>query len=222
MPFWAITIALASVILLLIFLNLRIRISFLYTRQQNKDHFNVKVRLAGKKIYEVDAPTIDLNISDPSISVTEEQEDLTGSKEKKETFSIKSVKAFMRESKAWIRRFPAYKKGVERFLKRLTIQDFSLKTEFGTGDAALTAQLSGIIWGAATFLIGWVSTKVQWNTQHELVVRPHFQATGYQMSFSCIATFTVGHAISTVLYVLIRYRPTRNRKNVTVSQAEVG
>lgn len=220
MPIWSIISVLAVVVLFIIVLNLRVRLSVFYTKHQKNDQLTLKITIAGKKIYELDAPLIDLDLKTTSVSVTENQQNLGRKKTKKKRFTFNTVKKMIRESREWVRLFPAFKRGLYRFLKHATIHTFSLKTEFGTGDAALTAQMSGVIWGVVSYVIGWISTKVQWKAQQEVLVIPHFQAAGFKFSFSCIASFRVGHAMYTALYVLVSYRGRKKARKSNVSHAE--
>ncbi len=76
MPIWSIISVLAAVVLFIIVLNLRVRLSVFYAKHQKNDQLTLKITIAGKKIYELDAPLIDLDLKTTSVSVTENRQNL--------------------------------------------------------------------------------------------------------------------------------------------------
>ncbi len=91
--------------------------------------------------------------------------------------------------------FPKLKQLAYRFLGKVTCKHVTWKTEFGTGDAAKTAQLAGLIWTIKSMCLGWVQTKVNWKGEKK---------TGSNATFSNerISNVSIVHSH---LYIVARY-----------------
>ncbi|WP_054706421.1 hypothetical protein [Bacillus sp. JCM 19041] len=70
-----------------------------------------------------------------------------------------------------------------------------------------------MLWGVKGFILGWASHRLDWRAKNELAVKSHFQAVGFAVSFSCIASFRLGHAIYTGLLIALGYRSRKKNSN---------
>ncbi|WP_078391948.1 DUF2953 domain-containing protein [Shouchella patagoniensis] len=198
-------------------LAIRVQISCIYTRQHKEDLLEVYVRVLGMKVFELKAPIMELNLSNQTFSFTEEERNLGKEQVKKKKWSFSTIKKFIQKSREWLRHFPKFKHRAEAFLRKVTVTSFTWHTELGTGDAARTAQLAGMLWGVKGFLLGWVTHRLNWQAHNELAVHPHFQAMGFAVSFSCIASFRLGHVIYTGLLIALGYRSRKKNSNQTAN-----
>jgi len=89
--------------------------------------------------------------------------------------------------------------------KRGNFQRFQWSTQIGTGDAALTAMLSGILWTLKTSVTGYLQAKYRFVKQPEVVVTSDFQTPGLKMAFDCIFRVKLGYIIIAAFIAWFRH-----------------
>lgn len=107
------------------------------------------------------------------------------------------------DHQAWLR----------KTLARIQCMHVRWYTEIGTGDASSTAQLSGIIWGLKSTLLGFASHRVRFKTMPILDVTPHFNTSVFRTEL----TFDVSARLSVMLAALLKllWQKRRERGGVT-------
>ncbi|MED4130041.1 DUF2953 domain-containing protein [Shouchella miscanthi] len=211
MLIWIVLPLIILLVILLIVLFIPIKIHIRYAHHQQDDLLTLYVYVIGLKVYTLEVPVIHVNASTQTVTVEEEEESIFNDKKKKKKWGIESLKKYIKMAKRLAAHFPKLKQLAYRFLGKVTCKHVTWKTEFGTGDAAKTAQLAGLIWTIKSMCLGWVQTKVNWKGEKRLEVTPHFQMKGYRMFLSCIVTFTLWHAMTTLLLLVISYKKIEKR-----------
>lgn len=208
---WIVLPLIILLVILLIMLFIPIIIHIRYAHHQEDDLLTLSVSFLGLKVYKLEVPVIHVNTLTQTVTAEEKEESLFKDKKKNKKWGIESLKNYVKTAKRFAAHFPKLKQRVYRFLAKVTCKHVTWKTEFGTGDAAITAQLAGLIWTIKSFCIGWIQAKVNWKGEKRLEVTPHFQVKGYRMFVSCIVTFTLWHAITTLLLLVISYKKIEKR-----------
>lgn len=183
----------------------RIVITCTYRHVAKDDLLQLKVQLWRFTIYKFETPMIHFNEVQQSVTFTEESESAGADKTEKKKWTWHTMIHFWRDSRRMLKQVVDLKGKVYAFLAHVTVQSFSWRTELGTGDAASAAKIAGLLWGVKGSLCGYLGTKLKWQKPPNLIVVPHYQAAGWAVSFSCIVSFRLGHAIRTGIK-LIRAR----------------
>jgi len=89
---------------------------------------------------------------------------------------------------------------VRRILRRLrpalrVIERLEWRTELGTGDAAATAVLTGVLWALKSALVGFLARERAFLRRPEIRVLPDYRRTVLAFEISCIFRFTLGDII---------------------------
>lgn len=219
---WWLIASTASLLLLgICLLMATIRIRCTYKHRQKEDLLQLDVRMLGFTLYQLEAPLIEWNENEGTVSIREKNKSPVKENKQKKKWSIEAIKRFIKKSKEWIAHFPSYKRIAVRFFKGLTVEEFKWSTEIGTGEAASAAKVAGVVWGLKSFFCGWASHKVKWRAAQQLDVVPHFQSETFALSFSCIVSFRVGHAIRTGLALVLNYKKNSSQKVQAPAQGAV-
>lgn len=89
--------------------------------------------------------------------------------------------------------------------KRGNFQRFQWSTRIGTGDAALTAIFSGMLWAVKTTVTGYLQTKYRFVKQPEVEVLSDFQNSGLKMAFDCIFRVKLGYIMIAAFIARFRH-----------------
>ncbi|MEL7565115.1 MAG: DUF2953 domain-containing protein [Dehalobacterium sp.] len=117
-------------------------------------------------------------------------------KEKKVTIDEHRLKTLIGKLPAIINRLGELKILGKWFLGKITLREFSWCTEIGTGEAAKTGILVGVIWSLKSMIYGYLHTmagKVINNPQ--ISVCPDFQNQKAFCNMICIFDISCGHII---------------------------
>ena len=196
--------ALAVFMLLLYFMPFKMKIKML--RKNNDDYIRFRVyTLYGLIHHTFELPSLDIVFVNnrPAIKYKAKLEKSKTNKLLKsisKIFSIddfKNIKKYFRHDPILLRRLYQY------WSKKLFIDDFCLKLQYGFEDAALVALLYGTIWTVWGTLISFAENNFNFTTK-ELSLIPVFDRSIFSIEFSCIIKFKFGNIINTGIMVLKR------------------
>jgi hypothetical protein len=97
-------------------------------------------------------------------------------------------------------------------LRKVTCEKLSWGTTVGTGDAAETGVLIGLIWTIKSILLGLAAGYIRWDQSPQLEVAPQFNRAILEIQFHSIIRFRLGHAILAITRLLTHMRKGRGRK----------
>ncbi|MCM3715019.1 DUF2953 domain-containing protein [Alkalihalobacillus oceani] len=212
---WFLIILLILVLLLVLIMITKLTISIIYRHLKDDDLLEVAVRVWGMRVYTFSAPVIQLDDTSLSLIVREEQEMGPKKSDKTQAFTINTLLNDFRLLNDLVHHVVGLHQIMKRFLRHVSLKQLHWYTAFGVGEAAMTAQLSGVIWGLKGSMIGLLSHYVKVKQLPKLRVDPRFQEVITQVSFSCMISFRIGHAIVAGLMLLKHWkqRPTRSEKD---------
>ncbi|MFD3445304.1 DUF2953 domain-containing protein [Microbacteriaceae bacterium 4G12] len=90
------------------------------------------------------------------------------------------------------------------FLHKVKVRELKWTSHFGTGDAASTGMIAGLIWTIKGMLVGLVSNYMKVTKRPELNVNPIFQGEAIVTHLECLVSFRVGQALVLTI-ALLRY-----------------
>lgn len=191
-----------------------IRIEFRYYHKNETDKGAITFFALGNLIrYQVKIPAISFEGVDQGIEVK------TTSKIKRDEKNItkEKVKRFRELSAKMVRQIDHFYRITQSFLQRITCEKFQWETFIGTGNAAETGILVGMMWGAKMTLVSFIGSRIQWAKAPIIQIHPHFTEPIFEMKFHSIIRFRIGHAIlamSRLLLQLILNRRDRKWPNI--------
>ncbi len=183
----------AFVILLILILFIRINLCVTFSKKlHSKTRFFInleffggrikkKIDLAKKAKKETEA--IEKDIESVKLSFKE--------KVKKYYHTFKLIKGTWDKSKLSVR-------------KRILLKKTSLSVTFGTGDAAHTGILTGILWAGIYDVIAFISKFIR-VTQPEICVNPIYDEESLEIKGECILTLSLANIISIITRLSLNY-----------------
>ncbi|TCL68522.1 DUF2953 family protein [Hydrogenispora ethanolica] len=90
--------------------------------------------------------------------------------------------------------------------RRGRFERFRWYTRFGTGEAASTAIVYGLLWGLKATLAGVVGQRSRFARPPEIRIIPDYQALRLDMLFDCIFKVKLGYIMIAAFIVRVRYR----------------
>ncbi|MCM3759642.1 DUF2953 domain-containing protein [Alkalihalobacillus oceani] len=212
---WFLIIIIILALLLLLIMVTKLTISIIYRHLKDDDLLEVIVHVWGMRVYTFSAPVIQLDDTSLSLIVKEEQKVGPKKTNKTQSFTIHTLLNDIQLFNDLVHHVVGLHQITKRFLRHVTLNQLDWHTVFGVGEAAMTAQLSGVIWGLKGSIVGLISHYVKVRQLPKLQVDPRFQEVITQVSFSCMFSFRIGHAIVAGLMLLKHWkqRPTRSQKD---------
>lgn len=100
--------------------------------------------------------------------------------------------------------------------KKIVLETLSWKTEFGTGDAAVTGILFGILWGIKGNLFAMIQKHIH-SKNISFHVVPYFDQEIFKTRIHCIITLKIGYAIIASIKFVHVYWKRGEKQNVESS-----
>ncbi len=193
-------------ILLLLVLFSRIRIGLYYKREAQNDRLNIEIGLFNGLIpIRLKIPT--LKVKDEGVVYKEEiQSKKNTVKKKKGLFTFRDFKTYERAARYAVENVVGLRKIIKRFLSKMQIIRLHWSSRIGTGDAAETGILSGVIWGIKSIIVWVLSHFMKMKVTPEIRIEPSFMQACLYTEFECIVRFRVGNAIIAGLLILLHIR----------------
>ncbi|QUH20730.1 DUF2953 domain-containing protein [Alkaliphilus sp. B6464] len=189
---------------IILYSNLKIAINF--TRYHEDDVITMDfTALYGIFKYTTKIPFIDLvkgHNEIPALEVKTEVELGKNERHIGDNKSIVNIHEIENIIKKYKRLYIRYKTLITHIREKLIISNISWVTEFGTGDAAETAIITGVIWTIKPGLISLVCNR--YNSLDIFVnVVPNYNIKTFETSIDCIFRIKLGHIINAGLKTLL-------------------
>lgn len=206
--FWWIATAILLIIFLLIVTPLRIAIT--YGRMSENDRLSVEVSAWFRLIrYRYEFPAINLKGSEDGPKVTAKMESKTD--ETWKNITGPKVKKWYHNYQEFLEKVHDLQPIVKKMTSRIRCVDLDWHTTLGTGDAAETGALTGLVWGAKSMLIAFFSHNISFRTIPRVSVEPVWNGKCIRTRFTCILQFRLGHAMIAGIRILFRIRKGREQ-----------
>jgi hypothetical protein len=188
-------------LLFLIVLCTSIRVELKYNHQREGNRGSIIFFVFGKLIrYQIKIPEITLNEEEQELHI----KSVTKTKEDDKTFTKEEIKKYLQLSRQLARQIEHFYRILRQFLQRVTFEKLHWETSIGTGDAAETGVVTGILWGIKMGLISTVGSFFHWKRQPMIQIHPHFSRLVFETRFHSIIRFRIGHAILAIHRMLLQ------------------
>jgi len=192
--------------LIIVLFFVSIRIEFQYCHKRDKNQGSITFFVFGDIIrYQIKIPALSMDVSRQELWF----KSLTKTKEEEKKITKEEVKKYMELSQQMVRRIEHFYQIISRFFKQVTFEKLQWETSIGTGDAAETGILTGVLWGAKTALIATAGKIFRWQKRPMIEIRPHFTDFVFETKFHSIIRFRIGHAILAINRILLQLISTR-------------
>lgn len=204
--------------ILLIFLILTliwfssVRIGIFYKREQENDLIKVEVGLLNGLIpIRKEIPA--LNFKEEGIQLKErtKSKKKTTNKEKKR-ITYAEIKEYRKQFNQWVDQVVYFHRILKNFLAKIKVKKLSWWSRIGTGDAAETGILSGLVWGIKSGLITVIRHFLQMKKEPEIIIEPSFMQACLHTQFECIVQFRLGDAILAGIKFMINWKKGRGAR----------
>lgn len=195
-------------VLLVIVMFSHIQMTFFLTRKGKNDFFQYKVKaLLGIIRYKVNVPVVifkgiregieyktDAGVDNLDQHENRSIEQLDKSKVAAYSNQVQELSHHVHHFSTWL----------NRTLSHIKCDILKWKTEVGVNDCAVTAVITGMIWGLKSTLIGFVSSKISLQTKPVLAVIPQYNKTNFGMDLFLTLRIRHYHALWAILSLFYR------------------
>ncbi len=108
--------------------------------------------------------------------------------------------------------FKAVKEPLFHFLQSVKIKKLDWCTEIGTGHAAHTGKVVGLLFAVKGIIETWIHCYLRIKGEPHLKVIPYYQQVRAQSTLRCMVTFRSGKAISTAYQMLRQWEKQKGRR----------
>ncbi|MCE5285486.1 MAG: DUF2953 domain-containing protein [Pelosinus sp.] len=203
---------LAEAIIYYLIMQLKLYFEVIYHRQENSDKLIVKILLfKSLELYSMCIPAIQFGISGqalvpwPQAEITTDppQPEIKTYAKREQRFITKSIKLFALHPTR-IRRlintffdfFEKYSKFMRKTISSLHCEHFSWHTACGTGDAATTALMTGLLWSLKGTVLQRIKKHSVLEVQPSISIKPDWGTNQFATAFECIFSIRIGHVIT--------------------------
>ncbi|UCZ52285.1 DUF2953 domain-containing protein [Bacillus shivajii] len=199
---WILIILLVIIIFMFILAILKLTLYVSYSHNGQDDEGLIQFRLLfGFIRYTVKIPLLAIDKESPSL-VIEEETGIGSDVEKKRKFNVFEFIYDLEQFERFLTHVFGFHTIVRNFMAKIHVNKLSWYTEIGTGDAALTGSISGVVWGIKGNVVGFAAHLFQLNVSPSIDVVPKFQEMELATKFECMVSFRIGHAILAGLKVI--------------------
>lgn len=204
--FWMIVLILQVLFWLFVFSSVRIGIH--YRRKSHDDRIGLDVRaLYGLVHLRFEIPIIKLKALSAKAEVKMEAE--AGSSgpplaEKRQTITPNTLMRWHHIARKTLREVHGLIDWLKQTLRWIQCERIFWQSKIGTGDAAETGILTGLIWGVKSTFLGSILRYVSLNTLPIVNVIPLYNQRYLSSEFECILRIRVGHAMLAGIRLLPR------------------
>ena len=194
---WWLLLTFFIIFIIIFMLVTKIHVTIIFFNENQNDHLQVGMKAwYGLISYTYRVPVIKGN--DESFGVTMKEETGLENKkkdERKKEVTPSTVMERIRTFQTIIHHVTDFYPIVKRFLSHIHVKKFEWKSEVGTGDAAVTGMLAGMVWTIKGCAIAIMSQYIKLKEKPIINVKPSFQKTVSATRLECIFSIRVGYAI---------------------------
>ncbi|MFB4163030.1 DUF2953 domain-containing protein [Alteribacillus sp. JSM 102045] len=193
---WFLGITVGFVFLIILISITPVEISFQFKRKSKKQDITIKITVWYFFYKTFQIPIVSFDEESASL-VFKEKSKVTGGKdtEKDMKATPEEFKNQMEMIQLWLKHIDGFRQILSSFLGKIKIIEFDWKSEIGTGDAAWTGLLTGMLWSVKSMTAGIASAVFKWKCSPQMEIVPNFKSTAADTRLSCMFFMRMGHAI---------------------------
>lgn len=104
-----------------------------------------------------------------------------------------------------------YKMTVKLLKRHVSLEEIRIKVNFGTGEAATTAILTGVLWGALYGLIGRLG-HICYIKKHNVDITPFYNETKFSFEGKCIFKSNLAYIIFIAITILVKIKSRKGKE----------
>lgn len=192
------------IILLLFLLSLSyVHITFVFHRLSDDDYISVNITVFKIIKLKYEIPTLDIVFNNklmPGIRMKKKLSSRAKDIQKsKNIFSISNLKKAYKKFK---KIFDIYRESIEYLIHKIKITSITWHTSIGTGDAAYTAILTGVLWGIKGNIVNYIIKDKKYG-EIDLDVAPNFSKPVFETYLHCIIKIQIANIIIGGIRILV-------------------
>ncbi|MFS0669701.1 DUF2953 domain-containing protein [Peribacillus frigoritolerans] len=203
---WLLVIMGILILVLLIVIFTKVRVSIDYKRVQANDLIHIKLSAwYGLFHYTFKVPVIKME-DDSGTTVVKKEQEMNGktNKEEKKKITAEDLRDGFADILETLQHIIGFHKIVRKFAGKIQVKKFTWHSKVGTKNAAHTGVLTGACWALKGSIIGLLTTYFNFRIMPSYSITPDFQRWQANTSISCILQFRIGQAMVTGIK-LLRY-----------------
>lgn len=203
--------------LVIIFFS-KLRIVILWKRNGQDDQGEVRLSIWGGLIhYKIEIPNVQYKGWEQGVQVKQQKQSQMSTfntqDQKLDLITKKDIRKMKENYQYLLVNISYFHQILRSFFCHITNEELVWKTRVGTGDAAESGILTGIIWGVKTTSIAFISGYINWEQPPKLEVIPDFHQAVMETFFRSIFHFRIGYAIILILRIFYRIRKGRSKSS---------
>ncbi|MGK5511874.1 DUF2953 domain-containing protein [Brevibacillus formosus] len=209
---WVLVGLLGFIVLLVI---TPIKLTCFYSREGDNDQLEITIAAWGiiRRKYEI--PILLLKMSETGPELVAKVETIQrGSKlrERVKDFTRRQVKRWYRNYRDVLERVRDLLPLLKDLFKQIRCTKLEWHTLLGTGQAAETGALTGMVWGVKSLVVGILSHSISLQTMPAMSVQPVWNQALLHTKAHAVLHFYLGHFVYSALKVFLRVRKSKQRK----------
>lgn len=186
-------------VIIVLLLCLSVQMGICYKRVQQQDHLTLHIGVFnGLLLFQKEIPSLRL-----------QSEGVVYREQKERLFSLHDFKESKEQWNVTVKRMVGLWRILTRFLRKINVRKLYWHSRIGTGDAAHTGVLLGVVYGLKGGVVWLFAHFLHLATQPTIVIEPAFTETHFYTEFECIVRFRIGHAILAGIFILFHLRKGR-------------
>ncbi|QUH26574.1 DUF2953 domain-containing protein [Serpentinicella alkaliphila] len=198
--------------LLVLIIRSKIKINFLIMKDGEDDHIEINARaLYGLFKYEKKFPFIDIinsgeDVFEAHIKTNAKVGNIdipVGEKTDKAIINMDEIHYYKDKIKEI---YLTYNKTINYIRRKIIFDKVYWNTIIGTGDAAETAVIIGILWGLKSGILSFINNKLKLD-DIDLKVVPNYETTQLKTRLNCIISLKIGYIIiACIKFIIIKIK----------------
>ncbi|NEU29903.1 DUF2953 domain-containing protein [bacterium LRH843] len=216
---WLIVVAIIFVLIVCIFVS-KVSVKVVYKHDRDDDLLEARIYLWFIKVYTYSAPLIKIDDHSPALVVKEKHYTGLSSEKKRQVITPQTIINYLRKFKEFLQSIVGFHRIIKKFCGRISVHYLKWQTHIGVGEAAHSAQIAGAVWALKGSIVGIMSHYFKMKQMPNLYVQPYFNEWVSKITFSCMVSFRIGHAIVAGLMLLKHWkrRPKLSKVNSVEEQ----
>jgi len=192
-----------------------IQLTCFYSREGDNDQLEITIAAWGiiRRKYEI--PILLLKMTETGPELVAKVETIQhGSKlrEKVKDFTRRQVKIWYRNYRDLLERVRDLLPLLKDLFKQIRCTKLEWHTLLGTGQAAETGALTGLIWGVKSLIVGILSHSISLQAMPAMSVQPVWNQALLHTKVQAVLHFYLGQFVFSALKVFLRIRKSKQRK----------
>ncbi|MGF9908144.1 DUF2953 domain-containing protein [Brevibacillus porteri] len=192
-----------------------IQLTCFYSREGNDDHLEITITAWGVIRRKYDIPVLLLKLTEAGPELVAKEETIQQGRKVRERvkdFTRRQVKKWYHNYRDLLEKVRDLMPLLKELFRQIRCTHFEWHTLLGTGQAAETGALTGLIWGVKSMIVGVISHAISLRVMPAMSVQPVWNQPLLHTKVHFVLHFYLGHFLFSALKVFLRVRKSKQRK----------